>query len=102
MTIISPYFFNGAPKTCAGCGQPCVIRAGQSEAIVGDDGRLYCYATLYERNSFRVEGPATMRGLALHAVNKMAGRSRARVLFGGTTSRRSRSVAGRASATSAI
>ena len=50
MTIISPYFFSGAPKTCAGCGQPFVIRAGQSEAIVGDDGRLYCYGTMCEPN----------------------------------------------------
>jgi hypothetical protein len=58
MTIISPNFFSGARKTCAGCGQPFVIRAGQSEAIVGDDGRLYCYATLCEQNLFTLEGSA--------------------------------------------
>lgn len=51
MTIISPYFQKGTPKTCAGCGQPFVIRAGLSEAIVGDDGRLYCYATMCEENA---------------------------------------------------
>ena len=51
MTIIFPYIFNGAQKTCAGCGQPFVIRAGRSEAIVGHDGRLYCYATLCEETS---------------------------------------------------
>ena len=75
MTTISPYFFNGAPKTCAGCGQPFVIRAGQSEAIVGDDGRLYCYATTCEQDSLRLEGLATMRGLALDAMNRTARRS---------------------------
>src|SRR5947199_8863775 len=99
MTIISPYFFNGAPKTCAGCGQPFVIRAGQSEAIVGDDGRLYCYATMCEPNSFRIEGPTAMRSVALHAVNNTARRSRTRVLFGRTTGHRSRSAAGRMSVT---
>jgi hypothetical protein len=51
MAIISPYFLKGTPKTCAGCGQPFVIRAGQSEAIVGADGRLYCYATMCEQNA---------------------------------------------------
>ena len=51
MTTIFPYVFNGAQRTCAGCGQPFVIRAGLSEAIVGGDGRLYCYATRCEENS---------------------------------------------------
>src|SRR5207248_3321129 len=31
--------------TCWGCGNPFVIRNGRSEAIVGLDGRLYCYGT---------------------------------------------------------
>jgi hypothetical protein len=43
MLAISPFHFKGTPKSCAGCGQPFVIRAGQSEAIVGEDGYLYCY-----------------------------------------------------------
>jgi hypothetical protein len=51
MPTISPYFLKGTPKTCAGCGQPFVIRAGLSEAIVGDDGRLYCYATMCEQDA---------------------------------------------------
>jgi hypothetical protein len=51
MAIITPYFLKGMPKTCAGCGQPFVIRAGVSEAIVGDDGHLYCYATMCEQDA---------------------------------------------------
>lgn len=41
----SAHAFCLAPKTCAGCGQPFVVREGCSEAIVGRDGQLYCYAT---------------------------------------------------------
>jgi len=61
MTVISPYFFTGIPKTCAGCGQPFVIRSGHSEAIVGQDGRLYCYATACEENWVRARGPDSRR-----------------------------------------
>jgi hypothetical protein len=32
-------------KTCSGCGNPFVVRHGQSEAIVGPDGQLYCFGT---------------------------------------------------------
>jgi hypothetical protein len=46
----SAYTYKGTPKSCAGCGQPFVIRGGQSEAIVGEDGQLYCYDTMCERN----------------------------------------------------
>ena len=55
MTILSPYILKGTPKTCAGCGQPFVIRAGLSEAIVGHDGRLYCYATTCEENAVETD-----------------------------------------------
>ena len=48
---ISPYVMQGAPKTCTSCGQPFVIRAGWSEAIVADDGRLYCYNTTCEQDA---------------------------------------------------
>ena len=76
MPIISPYFLSGSAKTCAGCGQPFVIRAGQSEAIVGDDGRLYCYATLCEQDAPRSKTPsAARRGL----VNDASGRCGARI-----------------------
>jgi hypothetical protein len=51
MFAISPYEFKGPPRSCAGCGQPFVIRAGQSEAIVGNDGYLYCYDTVCERDA---------------------------------------------------
>ena len=43
MRKITPYGANGCPKTCWGCGNPFVIRKGSSEAIVGLDGRFYCY-----------------------------------------------------------
>jgi hypothetical protein len=84
---ISPYDFNGTAKTCAGCGQPFVVRAGQSEAIVGEDGRLYCYATLCEPDSI----PSGKLRLAarrptLHARNRPISRPRARVRFGGMLS----------------
>ena len=45
MRKIAPYGANGCPRTCWGCGNPFVIRHGHSEAIVGLDGRLYCYGT---------------------------------------------------------
>jgi hypothetical protein len=90
MTSISPYFFNGAAKTCAGCGQPFVIRAGQSEAIVGDDGRLYCYATQCEPNALAPRRVATSLRLAIvHSINQPIARPRARVRFGGATRHRS-------------
>jgi hypothetical protein len=38
-------------KTCAGCCRPFVRRRGWSEAIVGEDSRLYCYGTSCEQNS---------------------------------------------------
>jgi len=99
MTIISPYFFNGAAKTCAGCGQPFVIRAGQSEAIVGADGRLYCYATPCEPNSLAYGSiRLAARRPTLPASNQSIGGSRARVRFGGMTERRAGSTVVRAPA----
>jgi hypothetical protein len=43
MQKVAPYLTNGFPKICWGCGKPFVVRGGQAEAIVGLDGRLYCY-----------------------------------------------------------
>lgn len=43
MRGIIPFSFGGTIKSCAGCNQPFVVRKGWSEAIVGYDGRLYCY-----------------------------------------------------------
>jgi len=51
MLARSAYHFKSAPKSCAGCGQPFVVRAGQSEAIVGEDGQLYCYDTMCEQEA---------------------------------------------------
>jgi hypothetical protein len=41
---LKPFRMNGSPKLCRGCGQPFPIRAGNIEALVGQDGQLYCYA----------------------------------------------------------
>jgi hypothetical protein len=51
MLARSAYHFKNASKSCAGCRQPFVVRAGQSEAIVGEDGQLYCYDTICEREA---------------------------------------------------
>ena len=48
MRKIIPFSHNGSMKSCAGCCQPFVVRNGWSEAIVGQDGRLYCYGTSCE------------------------------------------------------
>jgi hypothetical protein len=45
MKKVTPFFANGCPKTCWGCGQPFVIRHGRAEAIVGTSGHLYCHRT---------------------------------------------------------
>jgi hypothetical protein len=42
MQKIAPYLANGRAKTCWGFGQPFAVRHGQAQAIVGDEGRLYC------------------------------------------------------------
>ena len=44
MNKLTRYLANGCPRTCHGCGQPFPVRDGHSEAQVGLDGRLYCYA----------------------------------------------------------
>jgi hypothetical protein len=48
MAKLYPFLPIGFPKLCAGCAQPFPIRAGQVEAIVGADGKLYCYAARFE------------------------------------------------------
>jgi hypothetical protein len=49
MKNVTPYFANGRPKTCWGCGQPFVVCHGRAEAIVGIDGHLYCHRTGCEK-----------------------------------------------------
>jgi hypothetical protein len=44
MAKLNPYLSNGFPKLCWGCGKPFPIRHGNIEALVGEGGRLYCYA----------------------------------------------------------
>jgi hypothetical protein len=51
MLARSDCHFRSASKSCAGCRQPFIIRAGQSEAIVGEDGQLYCYDTMCEQEA---------------------------------------------------
>ena len=48
MKKLTPFLMNGSPKLCWGCGQPFPIRGGHIEALVGQDGRLYCYAKTAE------------------------------------------------------
>ena len=48
----TPYLANGCPKTCAGCGNPFVVRNGRAEAIVGPDDKLYCYGTTCDEVAF--------------------------------------------------
>jgi hypothetical protein len=31
------------PKVCLGCGARFPVRAGHAEALLGEDGRLYCH-----------------------------------------------------------
>jgi hypothetical protein len=45
MHKVTPYFANGCPKTCWGCGNPFVVREGRAEAILAPDDRLYCHGT---------------------------------------------------------
>jgi hypothetical protein len=61
MHKITPFSFNGTMKLCAGCNQPFVVRKGWSEAIVGRDGRLYCYGTSCESAAAYGHGTVTKK-----------------------------------------
>ena len=39
----TPYTVSGSPNVCCGCARPFPLRDGHREALVGHDGRLYCY-----------------------------------------------------------
>jgi hypothetical protein len=52
MRKVTPFLANGCPKLCFGCGKPFVVRRGRAEAIVGLDGRLYCYANGCDGEAF--------------------------------------------------
>jgi hypothetical protein len=74
MRKITPYGANGRPKTCWGCGNPFIIRNGHSEAIVGLDGRFYCYGNACGDDALasiipldRPLGSATIMGLRVGA-----------------------------------
>ena len=56
MRKIIPISFGGTIKSCAGCNQPFVVRKGWSEAIVGHDGRLYCYGRPCEADAMGGRG----------------------------------------------
>lgn len=61
MRKITPFSHNGTMKSCAGCCQPFVVRNGWSEAIVGRDGRLYCYGTSCESAAADAHGAVTKK-----------------------------------------
>lgn len=67
MKKIAPYLANGIPKTCWGCGNPFVTRGGHSQAIVGFDGRLYCYGTACGEDAL------ASRIVLVDCVHKVAG-----------------------------
>ena len=60
---LTPYRANGCPRACWGCGQPFPVRDGHSEAQLGQDGRLYCYAMTPECAEAAVM-PARLRSAA--------------------------------------
>jgi hypothetical protein len=37
------FSLSGSPNVCCGCARPFPMRDGHREALVGQDGRLYCY-----------------------------------------------------------
>jgi hypothetical protein len=39
----TPFSLNGSPDVCCGCAKPFPLRDGHREALVGQDGRLYCF-----------------------------------------------------------
>ena len=39
----TPFSLGGSPNVCCGCAKPFPLRDGRREALVGQDGRLYCY-----------------------------------------------------------
>ena len=61
MRKIIPFSHNGTMKSCAGCCQPFVVRNGWSEAIVGQDGRLYCYGTSCESAAMESHGAVSKK-----------------------------------------
>ena len=47
----TPFSLNGSPDVCCGCARPFPLRDGHREALVGQDGRLYCYNRTLECSS---------------------------------------------------
>jgi hypothetical protein len=63
MLARSALHFKSASKSCAGCRKSFVVRAGQSEAIVGEDGQLYCYDTMCEQEA-RADNRVVLKRIA--------------------------------------
>jgi len=61
MKKLTPFLTNGFPKLCFGCGEPFPIRHGHAEALVGQDGKLYCYAGKLECAQLAVKPVALKR-----------------------------------------
>jgi hypothetical protein len=58
MPKVAPYLTSGFPRICWGCGKPFVVRGGNAEAIIGPDGRLYCYRNGCDDDAFALPGVA--------------------------------------------
>jgi hypothetical protein len=43
MSMIRSLTSTRFPTVCFGCGERFPVRAGQTQALVGHDARLYCY-----------------------------------------------------------
>ena len=54
----TPFSLNGSPDVCCGCARPFPLRDGHREALVGQDGRLYCYNRTLECSAMAVRPAA--------------------------------------------
>lgn len=61
MKKLTPFLLNGSPKLCCGCGNPFPVREGRMEALLGEDGRLYCYRGAPECAEMAVKPVVTRR-----------------------------------------
>lgn len=57
--LSSRYLMNGAPTTCAFCGQPFPVRDGRVEAKHDGEGNYYCHDTPCENDA--LESMSTRR-----------------------------------------
>jgi hypothetical protein len=58
VTKATPFSLSGSPDVCCGCAKPFPLRDGHREALVGQDGRLYCYDRTLECTLMAVRSAA--------------------------------------------